>query len=719
MAIVPSRPLASTAVGLVAFSLLAGCTTSGEKASSTAPATPPVAVDALIPRDVLFGNPDRSQARLSPDGKRLAWLQPVNGVMNVWVAPANNINAAKPVTSDANRGIRQYFWAFTSNDLLYLQDKGGDENWKIFRVDLASGDVKDLTPFESIAGPDGKPIMLPSGKPMRPTAQVEGVSEKFPDTIIIGLNNRNPQLHDLFSANVRTGKLTKILENPGFIGFQLDDDYAVRFASSMTPTGAVEVKINTSSNAAPQWETWDTIPSDDALTTGPIGFDRTGKKVFMRESRGRDTSALVEVDIATKQSRVVAQNAKADVGGVIMHPVTKNVQAASFNYLRNEWTVLDESIKPDLAFLATVNPGEVNITSRSLDDSRWTVAFLQDNGPTKTYLFDRPTRKATYLFSNKRDLEGLALTTMHPVVIKSRDGLNLVSYLSLPAGSFTPGDTRAGGVPRPNKALPLILNVHGGPWARDTWGYDPEHQWLANRGYAVLSVNFRGSTGFGKNFIAAGNREWAGKMHDDLLDAVNWAVANGIADKDKVAIYGGSYGGYAALVGATFTPDVFACAVSVVGPSNIVTLLNSIPPYWAPMISMFTTRVGDITSDEGRKFLESRSPLTFVDRIKRPLLIGQGANDPRVKQAESDQIVSAMKTKNIPVTYVLFPDEGHGFARPENRIAFYAVTEAFFAQHLGGKFEPVGDDFKGSSVQVPEGRGNVPGLEGALKTISR
>jgi dipeptidyl aminopeptidase/acylaminoacyl peptidase len=293
-------------------------------------------------------------------------------------------------------------------------------------------------------------------------------------------------------------------------------------------------------------------------------------------------------------------------------------------------------------------------------------------------------------------------------VIRSRDGLNLVSYLTLPREADPDGDGR------PSRPAPLVLSVHGGPWARDSWGLDSVHQWLANRGYAVLSVNFRGSTGFGKQFVNAANREWAAKMHDDLLDAVDWAVREGIAPRDKVCILGASYGGYAALVGLTFTPTVFACAVDVVGPSNLITLLNTIPPYWEPGIAQFTARAGDHRTEEGRKFLESRSPLTFVDRIQRPLLIGQGANDPRVKQSESDQIVSAMQKKGIPVTYVVYPDEGHGFVRPENRLSFNAVVEAFLSQHLGGRFQPVGDDFRGSAITVPSGAEGVPGLMEAL-----
>ena len=313
------------------------------------------------------------------------------------------------------------------------------------------------------------------------------------------------------------------------------------------------------------------------------------------------------------------------------------------------------------------------------------------------------------MFVNRASLKGLPLVHMHPLVIKSRDGLDLVCYLSLPREVDPDQDGK------PDSPCPLVLNVHGGPWARDSWGYDPECQLLANRGYAMLQVNYRGSSGFGKSFLNAGNREWAGKMHDDLLDAVDWAVREKVADPKRIAIMGGSYGGYATLVGLTFTPEVFACGVDIVGPSNILTLLSTIPPYWEPAKQMFRDRVGDFSSDEGRQFLLSRSPLSHVEKIQRPLLIGQGAQDPRVKQAEADQIVKAMQEKKIPVTYVLYPDEGHGFVRPENRLSFYAVTEAFLAEHLGGRAEPFGDAFGGSSLQVPVGANGVKGLTAALE----
>jgi dipeptidyl aminopeptidase/acylaminoacyl peptidase len=641
----------------------------------------------LISRGILFGNPDKAAAQVSPDGKRLAYLAPLQSVLNVWVGPASDPAAAKPVTRDTGRGIRRYFWAYTSRHIVFLQDKDGDENWRVYSVDLESGDTKDLTPLEGVR------------------ANIQEVSRNFPNEILVGLNDRNPQLHDIHRVNIETGERELVLKNDGFAQFVTDDDFRVRFGMRMRPDGGADFLQPDSDGG---WKLFAAVSADDVLTTQPAGFDKSGDVLYLIDSRGRDTAALTAVNLKTGEAKLLAQDPRADIGGAVVHPTEKHVQAVEFDYDRMRRVILDKSVESDFKYLATVADGDLSVGSRTLDDKQWIVAYTLDNGPVRYYRYDRTAKQATFLFTNRADLEGLTLAKKHPVVINSRDGLNLVSYYTLPVGCDSDDDGR------PDQPLPMVLDVHGGPWARDSWGFDPAHQWLANRGYAVLSVNYRGSTGFGKSFVNAANFEWAGKMHDDLLDAVDWAVQHGIADPKRVAIFGGSYGGYATLVGLTFTPDRFACGVDIVGPSNLITLLNSIPPYWAPMIDLFTKRVGDHRTEEGRAFLTERSPLTYVDRIQRPLLIGQGANDPRVKQAEADQIVQAMQEKSIPVTYVLYSDEGHGFARPENRFSFFAIAEAFLAEHLGGRFEPIGDDFKGSSLKVPVGAEHTPGLKEAL-----
>jgi dipeptidyl aminopeptidase/acylaminoacyl peptidase len=412
------------------------------------------------------------------------------------------------------------------------------------------------------------------------------------------------------------------------------------------------------------------------------------------------------LETRTGEKAVLFEDPRADVGHVLSHPLTGRVQAAAATYMRMRWEALDEAVRRDLTVLQSASPGDVGVHSRTRDDELWAVSFERDDAPTQYALFERCAGEVRPLFSTRPALEGAPLSRMHPVVIPARDGLELVSYLTLPAWLEA-------GEARPTEPLPTVLLVHGGPWWRDTWGFNTWHQWLANRGYAVLSPNFRGSTGFGKAFVNAGDREWGAKMHDDLLDAVAWAVSEGIADPARVAIMGGSYGGYAALVGLAFTPEVFAAGVDIVGPSNLQTLLETVPPYWAPVFEEMARRIGDPRTEAGRAFLWSRSPLSRAAEVRRPLLIGQGANDPRVKQAESDQIVAALEAKGIPVIYALYPDEGHGFARPENVLSFYALTEAFLAEHLGGRDEGLGEDLAGSSLELQAGAAAFPAFRGA------
>jgi dipeptidyl aminopeptidase/acylaminoacyl peptidase len=667
-----------------------------EAKTTTSSASTPVSqkkMDAkLIPRDVLFGNPQRAQARLSPDGKYLSFLAPVDGVLNVWVGPADDMSKAKPVTEEKVRPVRSHNWTYDSKHILYPQDTNGNENFHLFATNVETGKTKDLTPIEGVR------------------AELEGVSEKFPQEILVGLNDRDKQLHDIWRINIESGEKELVQENPGVAGYLTDDDYNVRFALNYTPTGGQVWLVPEGEGDEKEWKEFLEFGPEDAMTSGPAGFDKSNRTLYFRDSRDRNTSGLFAMNLDNGEVELIADNPKADAGGVMAHPTEKTIEAVSFDYSRNEWKFLDEAIKADFDYLKTVQDGDVIVADRTQDDKQWIVAFLQDDGPVKTYLYERePEKKATFLFQNRDDLDNYELVKMHTPVIKSRDGLDLVSYLSLPPGSDPDGD----GVP--NEPVPMVLYVHGGPWARDSWGLNPYHQWMANRGYAVLSVNYRGSTGFGKEFINAANGEWSGKMHDDLIDAVNWAVDKKIADKDKVAIGGGSYGGYATLVGMTYTPDVFAAGVDIVGPSSLVTLLQNIPPYWAPFMPVMKVRVGDVDTEEGRAELLKRSPLELVDKIEKPLLIGQGANDPRVTQLEADQIVKAMQEHKIPVTYVIYPDEGHGFARPENRMSFNAVMEAFLAEQLGGRFQPVGEDFEGATIEVPAGADDVPGISEALQ----
>jgi dipeptidyl aminopeptidase/acylaminoacyl peptidase len=647
---------------------------------------------ALIERSILFGNPSRSQARLSRDGKWLAWLAPRDGVMNLWAAPVSDPANGKPLTNERERPIRGYFWAADSSRLLYGNDRGGDENFLLYGVDVATAQQKTLTPFE------------------KTTMRVVAVSDDVKDRILIALNNRDERWHDVYNLDLKTGQLTLVFENTGNYGaFVADNDLNVRFANRTREDGGVEY-FRVTGNTVSETPVSSTS-LDDSPTTFPAGFTHDGKTLYWVDSRGRDKAVLLAEDVATGTKTVLGASDRADITGSLRDPKSGRVQAFSENYLKNEWIALDPAIEGDLDFLKSRLNGEFAVTSRTYADDLWTV--VSQNAPVTTYLYERGARKLTRLFVNQPELEHATLAEMHPLEIKTRDGLTQVSYLTLPPGSDADGNGR------PDRPLPMVLFVHGGPWGRDVYGFNPTHQWLANRGYAVLSVNYRGSTGFGKAYIASGNLQWGLKMHDDLIDAVEWAVANGIAARDKVAIMGGSYGGYATLAGLAFTPDVFACGVDIVGPSNLNTLLASFPAYWEALRRQLYARMGDPNTEEGRKVLHDASPLFKADAIKRPLLIGQGANDPRVKQAESDQIVDAMKAKNIPVTYVLFPDEGHGFARPENNIAFNAVAEQFLQRCLGGRAEPIGAALAASTATVPHGAEFAPGVTDALAARRR
>lgn len=637
-------------------------------ADQSAPTVP------LIARAKLFGNPSRMRAKLSPDGKWISFIAPRDGVLNVWLAPAGDLDAAKPMTDEKTRPIRQSFWSPDSRTLLFANDKGGDENFHLYGVDIATGAQRDFTPFP------------------KTTADVIGISTTIKDRMLIGLNNRDPRWHDVYRLIPSTGELKLVFQNDGYAGFVVDDQLHLRIASKSRADGGTDYYRVTDTMV--ERTPFLSVSMDDASTTGPLGYTTDGRTLYWTDSRGRDTAALMAQDVATGRMTLVAQDARADVGGGLFNPRTGRIEAYQVDYLRNEYVPVGDAVKADLAFLKAQNKGEVIIAGRTDADDKWIVAFDPVSAPASTWVYDRAARSLKRLYVGRPELVGAPLVAQHPLVIKARDGLPMVSYLTLPKGSDPDGDGR------PNAPVPMVLLVHGGPWARDGYGYNGTDQWLANRGYAVLNVNYRGSTGFGKAFIKAGDLQWGRKMQDDLDDAVDWAIAHGVTSKDKVAIMGGSYGGYATLAGMAFTPTRYACGVDIVGPSNLFTLLQTIPPYWEAGRQQMYRRMGDPTTEAGRALLKERSPLTFADRIRRPLLIGQGANDPRVNIRESDQIVAAMQARKIPVSYIVFPDEGHGFARPANAIAFNAVAETFLAACLGGRAEPIGGALAASTAEV-------------------
>jgi len=616
----------------------------------------------LIPRDVLFGNPEKTSPQISPDGKYLAYLAPdQQNVMQVWLRTLGQKDD-RIITADKKRGIRQFVWPYDGKHLCYLQDTDGDENFHLYAVNLETGKTRELTPFKGVR------VMSIDRDPVAP------------NELLIAMNRQDPRKFDVYRLKLDSGDLAFDTENPGnIIGWTSDHQFKIRAAVAATPDGGHDILIREAPGKP--WQLLRHLGPDD--NGAPLAFGPESKVLYLLSNHDANAQRLIEVDMATKKEKVLAEDPEYDVGNVLTHPARRTPEAVSFNRDKIQWQVLDPDVKADFEALARVHRGVINSINRDESSKTWLVGFVTDDGPVYYYLYDRPTRKAEFLFSHQPKLEKLPLAKMKPIEYTSRDGLKIHGYLTTPVGV-------------PARNLPMVLFVHGGPWARDNWGYNPVHQWLANRGYAVLSVNFRGSTGYGKKFLNAGNREWAGKMHDDLIDGVNWAIKQGIADPKRIAIMGGSYGGYATLVGLTFTPDVFAAGVDIVGPSDIRTLLNSIPPYWAPMKAMFNRRVGDVEKDN--EFLKSRSPLFYVDRIKAPLLIGQGANDPRVKQAESDQIAEALRKAGKPVEYIVYTDEGHGFARPENSLHFFAKAEEFLAKHLhNSRYEPA-DDIKGHSA---------------------
>jgi dipeptidyl aminopeptidase/acylaminoacyl peptidase len=613
----------------------------------------------LIPRKVLFENPEKLSPQISPDGMHLAFLAPDSrNVLQIWWRSISG-DTDELLTADPKRGIRSFFWTCEPGWLVYLQDTEGDENFHLFGVNVGSREVRDLTPYPGVR------------------AEVVAVEPHVPGELLVALNKEDRRKMDVYRVKLSSGEAVLDTQNPGHvIRWVTDADLQVRAALAARPDGGHEIWWR--SSAKSPWETLVALEPDDEGS--PIDFSEDGQTLYLVSSQDAEAVRLLSWNAATRKFTVLAEDAQSDISGALVHPTRRVIQAVSFQRARLEWQVLDPDLQKDFKALRDSCRGDLSISRTDLSDQLWLISDAVDNGPARYVLYDRRTRTGTFLFSQRKSLESVPLASMKPIEFKSRDGLTIHGYLTLPLDLPV----------SPSPRLPTVLLVHGGPWARDRWGFNPMVQWLANRGYAMLQLNYRGSTGYGKRFLNAGNREWAGKMHHDLIDGVKWLIDQGISDPQRIAIMGGSYGGYATLVGLTFTPEVFACGVDIVGPSNLITLVRTIPPYWEPMRAMFARRLGGVDQDE--TFMKARSPLFHVDKIQRPLLIGRGANDPRVKQAESDQIVKALRDKGKPVEYWVYTDEGHGFFRPPNRLHFYSRIENFLAQYLGGRAEPVADE---------------------------
>ncbi len=619
----------------------------------------------LIPREVLFGNPDRANPRLSPDGRRIAYLAPDHGTMNLWINTVGLPDdwhrqlAGRVITQDRNRGIRRYVWAENSKQILYIQDKAGDEDWHVYCVTLESGEVRDMTPFDGVQ------------------ARIIALSPKHPDEALVALNRRDPRIHDIYRLNLESGTLSLQYENKeGFVAWTADPNLSVRAALKLLPNGGTALWVRENGKTA--WRTLLTWDPEDILNSGPIAFTPDGGSLYLVSSKGTDMAQLRQIDLTTRQEKLLARDRRADVSGVLLHPVSRTIQAVAFDKQRLHWKVLDPqqdglpSIRRDLRAIRRTRRGDFRVIDRDNADKTWLVSFTADDSPVNYYTYDRKTRQATWLYSNRSALEDLELAKSVPISFMSRDGWKIHGYFTKPPGLDA-------------HELPMVLLIHGGPWSRDTWGYNGTVQWLANRGYAVLRINYRGSRGYGKRFLNAANRDWGGAMQNDLIDGVQWAIEKGLADPKRVAVFGKFYGGYATLVSLAFTPEMFCCGVDVCGPSNLISFVKAVPPYWKPLEPLWFDRIGHPERDA--ELLKSRSPLFHVQKITKPLLIFQGANDPRVKAAESLQMVEALRAAGKEVEYVEYPDEGHGFTMPANKLDFYARTEEFFARHLGGRYE--------------------------------
>lgn len=623
----------------------------------------------LIPRKVLFGNPERTAPRLSPDGTQIAWLAPdKNGVMNVWARPIAS-DTPRLITNEATHPMYWYAWGADGKHILYLQDNAGDEINHLFSADLESGNIRDLTPFRGVR------------------AQNILTSPRQPNAVLLGLNLRDRKVFDMYRVDLESGAVTLEAKNPGdVLTWSTDANFAIRGATAFNGTTG-ETIIRVRDGSAQPWRDLVVMPFERALFDGQViggsliaGFSPDGKSIIVHSALHSDKGRLVRIDVQSgKELGVVAQDPQSDVDdeglspAVMANPVTQEIEAVRFDYTSPHWTFLDAATGADFERIGRQVPGFLRIVSRDRADKTWLLSASRSDAATMFVAWDRAAKKLTPLFSDNPDLSRYQLAPKKAVVIKARDGLSLVSYLMVPPGVEA-------------KGLPLVLDIHGGPWFRWSDDFDPEAQLLANRGYAVLQVNYRGSTGYGIGFLTAGTNQWGRGTQQDLYDAVQWAIDQGIADPKRIAAFGWSGGGFGTLHALEQRPDLFTCGVDGVGPADVVTLFRSFPNYWSGILLRWRRRVGDVEHDPELNRLIS--PLYHVESIRAPLLIGQGQNDPRVTIANTDGMVKALRDAKRDVVYIVYPDEGHGFGRPENNLDFYGRVEEFLASHLGGRAEP-------------------------------
>jgi dipeptidyl aminopeptidase/acylaminoacyl peptidase len=621
------------------------------------------AMPTIIPRDVLFTKARKLNTRISPDGKKIAYLAPYNGILNVWVRTVGQ-NDDHVVTASPLRDIDYFLWQPDSKNILFIRDRDGRESWHLFQTNLDTKVTRDLTPFEGVR------------------AEVIAIRPNVPDKILVAMNLRDSSLMDVYQINLNNGVVELDTQNPGDVfSWKADNNLQVRAASYSLPDGGIEVKVRDDKNAP--WRSLQKWGPDESFG-GIFGFSPDNNSLWIASSIGANAARLMQVDLATGKSKVVTQDKQFDVDDILVQPKTGDLDGVYLIKQRSELIPLSKSVADDLEIIKKNHPGDIHVSSRDLEDDKWIVTYVVDDGPVLYSLFDRTNKQFTPLFVNNTALADFQLSKMEPISFKARDGMTIYGYLTFPAGVEP-------------KNLPMILLVHGGPWNRDKWGLNHEVQWLANRGYAVMTVNYRGSTGFGKDYQNAGNKEFGNKMQSDLLDAKNWAVKMGYANPSKIGIMGTGYGGYATLSALAFNPDEFACGIDWSGPSNLITFLESFKARSGPLQTLIEQRVGDINKD--RPTLEARSPIFKAAQIKAPLMVVQGANDHNVRKEESDRIVEAVRKNGRPVEYIVFPDEGRTINKPENALKLKAAIESFLGQYLGGQVQTASEAEKWDSVK--------------------
>lgn len=617
--------------------------------------------ESLIARADLFDGPEKFNIHISPDGTKISFIAGVDHANTLFVGPINDIAKAKPIKETTH--VADYMWSYTNNQIIFSLNDENKTNTNFYLYDLTTGTSKNVMPEK---GYDG---------------EFYNVSPKAPNTIVVSLYpvdkdyyDVDKDYYDLYQINLSTSEKMKLTQNPGDYNYVMDDTQNLRFAHHQTAEGEEWLQLQDNGDK----KVFTTVPFEDIDTTGDAGMGPSGNTFYWLDSRGRDTSALYSLDLNSEGKQLLAEDSKSDVMDVVTDPQTSALQAVSFYYDRKTWKVIDPAVQEDFAYLQKVTNGDLSIIDRSSNDASWIVGYEFDNTPEKYYWYDRKQKKATFLFTDSAVMATKKLAHTKSVIIPARDGLQLQSYLTLPIDA--------------DKPFPMVLVVHGGPQVRDYWSYNPQTQWLANRGYAVLDVNFRGSSGFGKKFLNAGNREWGGKMQDDLTDAVQWAIKQGIADPKKIAIMGRSYGGYAALMGLIQTSDVYAAVIDFAGVTDLPSFLGD--------SGKDKYQVGDNTTPEGKEALGNRSPITFPDKITKPVLIAHGGNDTTVPISQSDDMVHALQGANAPVSYVVYPDEGHELYYADDRISFYTFAEKLLSNNLGGRFEPEGEDLKYGNMKI-------------------